>query len=399
MQLALGAIYSYGIIKPAVIAVYGAVDTIALMPFAFGLLSFAIVMVFAGRWQDRAGPKIVALVGGVVLTAGYVISGLIAPVTNTWGLVVTYGVIGGAGIGFGYVCPIACASKWFPDMKGLINGLAVAGFGAGAFIFNYIFKAFIGTVATKQSLAMNFIVSGLIMGGMVIAGALILRNPPEGYKPEGWEPPATAGSKVLDEDDTLHGADWEPIDMIKTPSYWLLWGMFVCSAMCGLMVIGNYKSYGLSISPVEAGAWSATVGGIAALFNGLGRIFWGKMSDILGRSNTMKLMFAIQGGTMLTFALVPNIIVWVLLVQVLYFCFGGNFSLFPSATGDYFGSKNLGFNYGLVFTAYGIAGIVGAVAATPMLTLVGSYLGYFLLFGILSFAALAMAFLVQPPKR
>ena len=396
VQLALGAIYSYGIIKPELENAFAADPTTALMPFAFGLLFFAIIMIFAGRWQDKAGPKIVAMFGGIVLTAGYVLSGVLTLVaTNIWVIVITYGIIGGSGIGFGYVCPIACASKWFPDKKGLITGLAVAGFGAGAFIFNLVFDALLGDVATLNSISTTFIVSGVLMGSMVIIGGFFLKNPPAGFKPEGWEPPAPASSPS-----GVVKVDWEPTEVLKTSSFWLLWAMFICSAICGLMVIGNYVSYGMKIAPDEAVAIAAIIGGIAALFNGLGRVAWGKLSDNIGRQNTMKIMFGIQGATMIIFALVPNIVVWAILVQVLYFCFGGNFSLFPSATGDYFGSKNLGADYGMVFTAYGIAGIVGAVAATPMLNaLGGNYLGYFLLFGILSLAALGMAFIVKPPVK
>ncbi|MHA1680705.1 MAG: L-lactate MFS transporter [Promethearchaeota archaeon] len=394
VQLGLGAIYSYGIITPAIKSVYSTDATSALMPFAIALLTFAIVMIFAGRWQDKVGPKIVALTGGVVLTGGYIISGIIAPFTNVWGIVVTYGVIGGGGIGLAYVCPIAAASKWFPDMKGLINGLAVAGFGAGGFIFNLVFNLLLGASPDAGSLSANFIISGLIIGVMVILGSLVLKNPPEGYKPEGWNPPvkkAEDGSVILE--------NWTPKEMVKTPTYWLLWIMFIFSAICGLMVIGNYKGYGGSIS-AAATASAATIGGIAALFNGLGRVFWGKMSDSLGRTKAMKIMFGIQGVAMVIFALVPNFVVWIILVQVLYFCFGGNFSMFPSATGEYFGTKNLGSNYGLVFTAYGIAGIVGAIAASPMLQAMGgNYLGYFMLFAVLSLVALGISFITKPPKR
>ncbi|MHA1793464.1 MAG: L-lactate MFS transporter [Promethearchaeota archaeon] len=394
IQLALGAIYSYGIIKPALQVAFSADPTMALMPFAIGLLTFAVVMVFAGRWQDKAGPRIVALTGGIVLAVGYILSGVITPyITDVWGIVITYGVVGGAGIGFGYVCPIACASKWFPDKKGLINGLAVAGFGAGAFIFNYVFDALLTDTPSTATISLNFIVSGIIMGAMVAGGALFLKNPPEGYKPEGWEPPVASDGGSAQE-------DWEPGKVIKTPTYWLLWIMFIFSAICGLMVIGNYKSYGNSIDPTTTATIAATVGGFAALFNGAGRIFWGKLSDNVGRTNAMKIMFLIQGISMFLFALIPNIVVWVILIQVIYFCFGGNFSLFPSATGDYFGTKNLGINYGLVFTAYGIAGIVGAVAATPMLAAMGgNYIGYFILFGVLSLVAMGLAFITKHPSR
>ncbi len=393
VQFALGAIYSYSFILAPIKNFVGTTDgTIGLLPFAFALLFFSILMIPAGRWQDKAGPKIVAITGSLVLLAGVVLAGVLAlgdSGGSVWGIVATYGIIGGAGIGLAYVCPIACATKWFPDKIGLINGLAVAGFGAGSIMFNFIYY-FMEPVA---GFGMTLITAGLLMGGMALAGAFLLKNPPAGFKPAGWEPPAPkagATAPVVE--------NWESKDMVKTKTFYMLWAMYVMSAICGLMVIGNFVPYGKSIE-TGIGAIVVYVAAIAGLCNAAGRIFWGKLSDKIGRVKAMTFLFLIQAAAMMLFA-IPSMATWAIFGNLVYFCFGGNLSLFPATTRTYFGAKYMGLNYALVFTAYGTAGILGALLAAPLLAALGNaYTGYFILFGCMSLASLVLSFITKAPER
>jgi OFA family oxalate/formate antiporter-like MFS transporter len=313
--------------------------------------------------------------------------------TTFIGLFITYGIIFGVGIGFGYVCPIASAGKWFPDKKGFINGIAVAGFGAGAFIFNFVIKAF------APNIPIMFIVLGLIYLVLVIGGAMMLSNPPEGWTPEGWTPPAPS------EESGISGLEFDRGQTVKLPQFWMLWIAFALSAMSGLMVIGSYSAFAKTPGPIVFLYVIGTsdfvlIGSLAALFNGLGRILWGKMADIITYKKAMLIMFFTQAILLfIYFTTNFNEIYFLLLTCAIFFCFGGNFSLFPTATSDLFGSKNLGPNYGIVFTAYGIAGFIGAVGVNLFVTIFGSYLVLFIVMGIMSLGSTILVYLIKPPSQ
>jgi OFA family oxalate/formate antiporter-like MFS transporter len=329
---------------------------------------------------------------------------------NFIGLLITYGVIFGAGIGFGYVCPIASAAKWFPDKKGFINGIAVAGFGAGAFVFNYVIKAlvnptnlettdpsFVSTIT--QNIPVMFTVLGIIYLVLIIGGAFTLSNPPEGWKPDGWTPPPPSTESGIS------GLEFERGQTVKLPQFWMLWTAFALSAMSGLMVIGSYASFAKSIGPGDNFLYFigtsdfVLIGSLAALFNGLGRIVWGKLADVITYKKSMLIMFSSQAILMfIYFTTNMNAIYFLTITCAIYFCFGGNFSLFPTATSDLFGSKNLGPNYGIVFTAYGVAGFIGAVFVKLFVSIFGSYLILFIVMGLMSVGSAVLAYVIKPPK-
>jgi len=390
IQLCLGAIYSWSIFVEPLKKAFNYTTTETQVIFSVALASFAVVMIFAGRWQDKKGPRIVATAGGLVLGAGYIL----AAYTGGDFLLVTLtvGLIGGAGIGLGYVCPIAACVKWFPDKRGMVTGLAVAGFGAGAWVFQKIGSSLIESeTLVGDGIMKAFLYLGVIFLLSVVLGAQLMKNPPEGWKPDGWEPPEKKTQKGKNED-----FGWN--EMLKTKQYWMLWLMFTFGAAAGLMVIGNLKPFG-----IWAGLDTATAGdavGVLALFNGAGRIIWGTASDRLGRERSMTLMFLLQAAMM--FALVHMGSSGLLLATAsawVGFNFGGNFALFPSATADYFGTKNVGVNYGFVFTAYGVAGIIGPILGGKVFDLTGSYLWAFIPTGVLCVIAAAMSLLLKHPHH
>ena len=391
IQLALGTIYSWGTLTVFISPYLKEIKEVTVFIFGIGLLSFAITMIFAGKLQQKYGPRNIAILGGVLMGGGVIIS---AFMTTFIGLLITYGIIFGAGIGFGYVCPIAAAGKWFPDKKGFINGIAVAGFGAGSFIFNYVIKAL------SNNIPLMFIILGIVYLILIIGGAFTLSNPPEGWKPEGWIPPAPS------EKSGISGLEFERGQTIKLPQFWMLWATFILSAISGLMVIGSYAAFAKTVDAVDdfiyviGTADFVLIGSLAALFNGLGRIVWGKMADIITYKRAMLLMFITQAILLfIYFTTRFNEIYFLLMTCAIYFCFGGNFSLFPTATTDLFGSKNLGPNYGMVFTAYGIAGFMGATMVSAFVSIFGSYLILFIVMGMMSVGAAVLAYLTKPPKR
>ncbi len=403
VQLCLGSIYAWSFFQTALRDATGAYIWPSLytqLPFAAGLASFALFMIFAGRWQDRVGPRKVATVGGILLGIGYISAYFVDMVTGgdaflgTVYLVITYGIIGGAGIGFAYVCPIAALVKWFPDKKGTITGIAVAGFGAGALVFGYLeqYLLTLYNVPSTLNIGMPMLVLGVIYLVLVILGAQVLTNPPEGWLPAGYTPPTTTADGK--------GKDIMPGSMIRTSTFWLLWLMFVFAATAGLMTLGNVKTAALLIDPA---ADAVILVGVMSLLNAAGRIVWGATSDKIGRENTMILMFITLAIGMFAFAWMSTIAIsWyavMAIASLIGFCFGGNFALFPSATADFFGTKNVGKNYGVMFTAYGIAGITGAFVAGPIVDATGSYFMAFVVTGVLAIIAVLFTFVLKSKRK
>ena len=407
IQVCLGSIYAWSIFQAALReGVYVWPSLWTQLPFAAGLASFALFMILAGRWQDRIGPKKVATLGGILLGAGYLLAGLVdiisqgnALIGTIW-LIVTYGIIAGAGIGFAYVCPIAALVKWFPDKKGLITGVAVAGFGAGALVMGYVETWLLGLPTITPLVGGAFLALGLLYIALVVFGSQLLSNPPLGWTPPGYVPSVgTAEAK---------GQEYVPRGMIVTVVFWLLWFMFLFAATAGLMTLGNVKSAAAAIDPISAGlpTWgliASIIVGVMSIFNALGRIVWGAVSDRIGRVTTMVTMFILLTIGMFAFAYLSTTfaswIIVMIVASLVGFCFGGNFALFPSSTADYYGSKNVGSNYGVLFTAYGVAGIIGALSAGLIVDFTGSYVLAFVLTGVLAIIAVILAILLYRIRK
>lgn len=395
IQLCLGAIYAWGAFTKALqdpndLFRFNATEAQAI--FAAGLATFAIVMILAGRWQDRVGPRKVATLGGIVLGLGYILAGLIGG-TTFWSIFFFIGIVGGAGIGLGYVCPIAACVKWFPDLKGLVTGLAVAGFGAGAFIFVKLAGTWGGFIA-NYGVSGTFTAFGIIFLISVVFGSLFLSNPPAGWRPAGWTPPAPkpgAAQHIT--------RDYTQGEAVRTPQFWMLWLAFVFSAGAGLMVIGCLKNFG-ELEGGLSGAAAASALGLLALFNGLGRIAWGSISGKLGARNSIGAMTILQAIMLfLLFRMGASQLSLTVAACWVGFNFGGNFALFPLATAESFGTKNLGANYGAIFTSYGVGGIIMPILAGRTWDILGSYFWAFIIAGVVCILASILGFTVRPPKH
>ena len=364
IQLCLGAIYAWSVFtKPLKAADWTATQT--QMVFSAGLAVFAIVMVLAGRMLPKFGPRKLAIAGGIVLGLGYVLAGLTCgDQFSFWPIFIFVGIMGGAGIGLAYVVPIAVGMRWFPDKKGLITGLAVAGFGFGATLWVKLAGAW-GHLIDSQGLATTFIIYGVIFLIAVVLGGIWMVFPPEGWQPEGWAPPVASKSGQA----AAGTVDFESGEMLRTPQYYMIFLTFLFGAGAGLMSIGLMKlfpSQALEAGGMDAVTASATAGTAMAVFfslaNGIGRIAWGAMSDKLGRKLSIIIMTATQGILVILFPFMAGTTGLLYLGATLIgFNFGGNFALFPTITADTFGTKNVGKNYGWIFLAYGVGGIFGPI--------------------------------------
>ncbi|HDS84667.1 MAG TPA: MFS transporter [Phycisphaerales bacterium] len=410
IQLCLGAIYAWSAFTKELTDA-GLTKTQTQIIFSVGLLSFAVVMALvAGKWQKKAGPRKVAIVGGIVLGLGYLLAGFSGTNENPSfpGILLGIGLLGGAGIGLGYVCPIAALVKWFPDKKGLITGLAVAGFGFGALIWIKLTGGFEfgpvdltpgweGLYGMGWGFSEVFKLYGILFALLVILGAQVMVNPPAGWQPAGWQPPTGASAA------STGGVDLTEGQMVRTPQFWILFVTFAAGGMAGLMVIGIIKLFGIDaltaggIEITSANVITGTAMGLFyALLNGVGRIVWGVISDKTGRKKAIVLMSASQGIMMILFYFIGGSEIGLYIgAAIIGFNFGGNFALFAAATADYFGNKNVGTNYPWVFMAYGVGGVVGPVLGGIMGD-AGAWMWAFIPAGIACLAAAGLSGMLKP---
>lgn len=426
IQLSLGAIYIYSVFKPALKERFPEwSDTDLALPSQLVLAFFALSMIFAGRIQDKVGPRLIATIGGLFLGAGLLIASF---ATNLTMFVIGFSIIGGIGVGTAYVCPIATCVKWFPDKRGLITGLAVAGFGAGALLFTPVAKSLI----SNQGIMTTFMYLGVIFFIAVVIGAQFMRVPPAGYKPAGWNPPVhTSTANAVK-------ADFATSEMLKTPQFWMLWLTYFAGCTAGLMIIMNVTNVWQSASflqhlsggdtiikadiykAITAAGASAVM--IVAILNAVGRIAWGKISDMIGRKKTLMIMLVLAGIVMLVLNFLNAYGTYIIGVSLVGFCFGGFLALYPALTADYFGTKNVGANYGWMFTAYGAGGLFGPWLAPKLMEVVekiqyetvdktgqivasavpynaGNYQMAFIISGIMCLIAAVLVYFIKQPKN
>jgi len=408
IQIALGAIYAWSAFTtPLQSSAFGFSKTMTQAIFSTGLATFGIFTIIGGRMQKKYGPMKIALLGGILLGIGYLVGGFAG--ANFPLKLIGIGLIGGAGIGLAYVVPIGVGIKWFPDKKGLVSGLAVAGFGFGAFLWILMANppsilGITGLINTANytiaNVDMAFKIYGIMFLILVVLGSFVMRNPPEGWKPKGWKPilEKDASGKEKKEIALL------PKQMLKQKQFYMLWFMFLIGALAGLMVIGNiqnfaknpaegFQAFGFSLGEaVDFAVIGAAV--CLPIFNGAGRIVWGKISDNIGRKKALISMFIFQGVMMAVFFYTTsNPFFFYIAAALIGFNFGGNFALFPAATADSFGSETVGLNYGYVFTSYGLGGIVGPILAGAVQDAGFSFTYAFYPAAVMCFIAAVIAFI------
>jgi len=348
MNPALGSLYAWSVFVAPLEKEFGWKRAQTSNVFTYAVVVFAIAFIIAGRLQDKKGPFWISITGGVLVSIGLFLS---AYTTSLNYLYICFGVLGGIGNGFGYATPIPVMAKWFPDKRGLAVGLAVAGYGGGSAIFgplsgNYLIPHY-GWRPTFQILGVIFLI-------MTMIGAFLLKNPPAGYKVAGWMPAPAAKAA---------GTTYEftPGETLRTPAFYFMWIAYALGTSAGLMVISQLvpfaRSKGVPLALATTGIF------IGAAGNAAGRIFSVWMSDALGRLNVLRLMIAISAVAMLILphtggiAAVP--VFMYMVIFVVYWCYGTQLSVNASTTSDFWGTKNAGINYGMLFTAWGVAGIIG----------------------------------------
>ena len=390
MNLALGVIYAWSVFVAPFDADFGWTRTQVSVVFTIAILSVGSWFVVAGFLQDRFGPRRVAALGGILYALGFFLA---SQTESLLWLYITFGAIAGAGNGFGYAIPIPVVSKWFPDRRGLAIGLVVGGYGAGSGIYGPVAREVLipqyGWQGTMQISAVLFLV-------MTLAAAYLLRNPPEGYKPPAPAPaPAPGGAPKPAA--APAGRDYTPGEMVRTPTFYLLWIAYCLGSAAGLMVISQLVPVGEAAGLGAAAGLGLTIGAIG---NTGGRVLSGWMSDSLGRLNTLRAMVLLSAVALPVFYLFAGqVALFYLLLVVIYYCYGTLLSVFASTCADFYGTRHMGVNYGLLFSAWGVAGIVGPVMAGRVFDATGDYQqAFFIAAGLAVVALISLAFARQPSR-
>jgi OFA family oxalate/formate antiporter-like MFS transporter len=385
LQLCLGVLYAWSVFRAPLMKQFGWTVKEAGYPLMASFFFFAVGMIVAGRWQDKAGPRKVAIFGGILLAAGCFLAGAIGQTVG--GMVFAYGILGGLGVGFAYVTPIATCIKWFPDMRGTITGLAVFGFGAGTLVFGPLINKLIGSIGLSQT----FFAVGAIMLVCVCGAGSFFKVPPAGYKPAGWNPPTPSAS-------TATKADWAPNEIIGNSQFYVLWIIYFFGAAAGLMIIGQAVPIGLEVAKLDKAVAAGGLGTMA-LLNGLGRLVHGSISDKIGRKNTVILCFCEYLVAFLL--LLPNadtFTKWLVGICIVGFSYGGYLAVMPSITADYFGTKSLGANYGYLFTAWGVAGVCGPFMIDAIKTSTGAFTNAMYYISAACVAGIVLVFISKKPE-
>src|SRR6202049_1391551 len=383
-QIALGAVYAWSVFRVPLAKQFGWSISEVTLTFTISIFVLGIAAFFGGLWLNRRGPRIVALTGGVLYGLGVFLASLSDH--RLWWLYLSYGVIGGIGLGFGYIVPVAVLVKWFPDRRGLITGVAVGGFGAGALITAPVATRLIQTVGVLQT----FAYLGIAFLIVTVISGTFMQNPPEGWRPAGWNPSSTQSSQRATHDYTLREA-------LGTWQWWALWFLLFLNTSAGISVISQEAPMFQELARVSA-AVAAGMVGVVSLGNALGRVFWAAVSDAITRKATFFVMFLLQ---VLLFWFLPSISSAGALTAVTFIvllCYGGGFGTMPAFAADYFGAKNVGPIYGLMLTAWGFASAFGPLLIAYMRQASGTYRGALHVIAGVMLISAVLPMLVSPPR-
>lgn len=355
INLCMGILYAWSVFKKALVVDLGWSNADASLPYTVAIITFALSLLVAGILQDRMGPRRVLILGTVMVGLGMIISSF---ATTPMMLVLTFGIMTGCGIGFGYACLSPSAMKWFhPSKKGLVNGLIAAGFGLAAVYLAPLTSALIAEYGINTS----FLVLGVAVLVIAVPLAFTINNPPADYVPE-----APAGYKA--KSDKPVDINWR--GMLKTPQFYSLWVMYAFASAAGLMIIGNITSIAATQANITDAAYLVV---ILAIFNSGGRVAAGILSDKIGGVKTLMIAFVMQGINMVMFATFDSEFTLIIGAAVAGVGYGTLLAVFPSIIADFYGLKNYGANYGVLYTAWGVSGFIGPVVAAFAVDTTGTY--------------------------
>lgn len=375
LQLSIGSIYSWSLFNQAFIDKFGWQENQVVFTFSITVFVFAFITIISGRLQDKLGPRLIASIGGILYGLGLLLT---STSSSIFELYTYYGVISAIGVGFVYVCPLSTCIKWFPEKKGFITGIVVGAFGLGSLVFKAITQYLLHNFGVSQT----FFYLGLIHIIITLFGAQFLKVPPNRH--------IVYGDKAVS---STQQKDFTIKEMIRTKSFYLLWIMFLFGSVSGLLIIGLATDIGVHLAGLQHDVAANSVA-IIALFNAGGRIGWGALSDRIGRLKVIFLLFVLNSVSMLFLSFISlTLSTFFITLSVIALCFGGFLSVFPTITGEFYGLKTMGANYGIVYQAYGLSALLGPLIEAGS----GSLNGAFIICALLSTLGAALTLMVKKP--
>lgn len=390
IQLCLGTAYIWSVFQSYLIKSAATPNALFEWKPTHGTLAYSLLLgvltigsVIGGRIQDKLKPRPVIIAAGVVLGIGFFLVRFTTEATP-WMLWLTYGILGGLGMGMAYTTTIACCQKWFPDKRGLITGIIVSALGFGGLLFTPVAEALI----KEHGVLNTFSILGVLFFVVTIAGSFFIKNPPEDFKPEGWTPPP--------QKDGIIAQSFTPLEALKTPQFYMITFAFMCATAAGSMMIPMAKILGLQ--PDSGLTKEAAVVGVMIItgFNSFGRLFWGWISDKLGRKKTLLILLVIAAASIVGVSF-AKAYVMLALIAVIGFSYGGFLGVFPALTADFWGTKNLATIYGMILLGFG----VGAVASSYIVAHFSALKAFstaFIIAGVASVIGFVIISLLKAPK-
>jgi MFS transporter, OFA family, oxalate/formate antiporter len=386
MQICLGAAYGWSVFVQPLIKTTGWTLTQVSLNFTLAIAFLGLGTIIGGLWQDRVGPRPVATAAGVIYGASYLLAAYFASAQSLMGLYFSYGVLGGIGMGMGYITPVATVTKWFPDRRGLMTGVAVAGYGAGALIMS----PFAARSIVARGVPATFGILGIVYLVLVVAAAQLYKNPPQGWRPAGWKPTGAVATAATTYDFTVSEA-------MRTPQFWMLWLMLFLNVSAGIMIISQASPMAqelVHMTPVAA----AGMVGLISVFNGAGRVFWAWVSDSIGRARVYLLLYAIQALIFFMLPRLTSVALFSTALAIIGLCYGGGFGTMPSFTADFFGSRYMGGIYGWILLAWGAAAIPSPILIARLRQTTGRYDQAIFAVAVVMAVAIVLPLLVRRPS-
>jgi MFS transporter, OFA family, oxalate/formate antiporter len=387
MQICLGAVYGWSVFKKPIMSAEHWTETSVQLNFTLTLVFLGVGTIIGGLWQDKVGPRKVASTAGILYGLGYIVAGIAASRHSLYGMYCGYGVLSGIGMGMGYICPVATLVKWFPDMRGLMTGVAVCGYGFGALIMS----PFAAWEIIHSGVSTTFWTLGAVYLVVVFLAAQFFANPPQGWRPEGWEPRSAVSRAASTYDFTVGEA-------MGTWQFYLLFLMLFLNVSAGIMVISQASPMAQEMAGMTV-LRAASMVGLISIFNGLGRVFWAWVSDHAGRARVYVSLYVIQ---MLIFFMLPRIHDWTLFslaFAMIGLCYGGGFGTMPSFTADFFGGKAMGGIYGIILLAWGLAAVPTPIMIARIHQNIGQYAPAVKVISVVMLCSLILPLIARRPSK
>jgi MFS transporter, OFA family, oxalate/formate antiporter len=387
MQICLGAVYGWSVfVKPLIGAEHWKLTDVSLN-FTLAIVFLGFGTVIGGLWQDRVGPRKVATVAGILYGIGYLVAGFAASRHSLYGLYLGYGVITGIGMGMGYICPVATLVKWFPDRRGLMTGVAVCGYGFGALIMS----PFAAWEIIHRGIPATFSTLGIVYLIVVVLAAQFYANPPQGWRPAGWEP-RTAVAKAAST------YNFSVSEAMGTWQFYLLFLLLFLNVSAGIMIISQASPMAQQLVGMTV-LQAAGMVGVISICNGLGRVFWAWVSDSLGRARVYLLLYLIQVAIFFVLPHIRDLRLFTAAFALIGLCYGGGFGTMPSFTADFFGAKSMGGIYGWILLAWGMAAIPSPIMIARVRQNTGSYGPAITVIAIVMLVSLVLPLIARRPSR